>query len=153
MNVPPSLRDWTFLMKSCLKGNVKCAELLINEGADVNASNKYGHTALTAATVAGETKLMKLLLKLGAHVNTRQPGDTHVSITFHMKGNPTLGTEIFWILKPAGERIPPELESEMGLIGYSSLNHLSREAIGKQLMDTDQHGNLFQRISRFGTSV
>ena len=148
VNVSPSLKNWTFLMESCLKGNVNCAELLINEGADVNASNKYGHTALTAATVAGETKCIKLLLKLGAHVNTRHPGDIHVSITFHMKQNTTLAKEIFWILKAAGERLPPELESEMGLTGSSSLNHLSREAIRKHLMDTDQHGNLFQRIPR-----
>ena len=51
VNVPPSLRDWTFLMESCLKGNVKCTELLINEGADVNATNKYGHTELPSELI------------------------------------------------------------------------------------------------------
>ena len=108
----------------------------------------YGHTALTAATAAGEIKCMKILLKLGACMNTRRPGDTHVSIIFHIKVNIALGTEIFWILKAAGERIPPDLQSLMGLTGCSSLSHLSREAICKHLMNIDHHGNLFQRIPR-----
>ena len=150
VNTPLSLRDWSYLMESCFQGSVKCAELLMDAGVDVNASVKYGRTALTTATVGGDTKCMRLVLKSGAPVNTRHPGDTHVSITFHMKRNTALAKEIFWLLKAAGERMTQELESEMRLITFPSLNHLCRKAIRKHLMNIDQHGNLFLRIPRLG---
>jgi len=59
---------WTPLMIASLRGNFQIAKLLIENGADVNASNAYGDTPLyLAANTSFE--LAKLLLEKGANVN------------------------------------------------------------------------------------
>ncbi len=59
---------WTPLMTAAFRGNFPIAKLLIESGADVNASNAYGDTPLyLAANTSFE--LAKLLLEKGANVN------------------------------------------------------------------------------------
>ncbi|MGI0134976.1 MAG: ankyrin repeat domain-containing protein [Candidatus Micrarchaeaceae archaeon] len=40
---------WMSLMLAALEGNLKIGEMLISRGADVNATNKFGETALSLA--------------------------------------------------------------------------------------------------------
>ena len=48
---------------------VKCVNVLIKAGADVNAETRYGETALTCTGLLGYVKCMKSLIEAGADVN------------------------------------------------------------------------------------
>ena len=51
------------------------AELVISQGADVNAKNKYGLTPLHMAARNGHLKLIELLLKHNADINSSEGAD------------------------------------------------------------------------------
>lgn len=53
-----------------ITGNKLAAELLINHGADVNASDNEGFTALMFASAYGRLDVVEMLLDCGAHINT-----------------------------------------------------------------------------------
>lgn len=54
-----------------LNGQLEAAEWLIGKGADVNAINKDGGTALHGAAFFGRTDIVNLLIDNGADINTR----------------------------------------------------------------------------------
>jgi len=58
----------TALMYACLSGSHRCAELLVEAGADVNVRDRYGMTALMMAAAAGGTEMVRLLVDAGAEV-------------------------------------------------------------------------------------
>jgi ankyrin repeat protein len=53
------------------EGHTEIVQLLLEKGADVNAKNKYGRTALIYATERGYTEIVQLLLEKGADVNAK----------------------------------------------------------------------------------
>lgn len=59
----------TPLIYSIAKGNTANVSCLLKNGADVNASDSDGHTALTSAAARGNTEIVKLLVEKGANVN------------------------------------------------------------------------------------
>lgn len=59
----------TPLLLACRLTNTYAANLLIENGADVNAGNNRQETALMAAITAGSSDLVKLLIEKGADVN------------------------------------------------------------------------------------
>src|SRR5579859_5069016 len=57
--VSPNLSNqfsWTLLMLAALEGNTSIGELLISRGADINATNKSGETALSLAAHKGHIR-------------------------------------------------------------------------------------------------
>ena len=62
----------TTLMDAAKRGSYKAVEELLKSGADVNAKDEYGATALMyAAFYSGNTETVELLLKHGANVNAK----------------------------------------------------------------------------------
>jgi len=59
------------LMEASLRGNSDVAELLLAKGADINAKDDHGFTALMWAVVGGHFHAVKLLLDKGADINAK----------------------------------------------------------------------------------
>jgi ankyrin repeat protein len=71
----------TPLMWAAFEGDVDEAARLIKEGADVNAMNNYGVTALHLAADTANTELIRLLLKAGADPESPNPdGETALHV-------------------------------------------------------------------------
>lgn len=60
------------LMIACYRGQTKCAEFLIKQGANVNRASAEG-SALQAACYQNNLELAVLLIKKGAHLDVQGP--------------------------------------------------------------------------------
>ena len=69
----PPMSDAEFI-KLCKSGDARKVEEAIINGANVNAKNNYGGTALMLAAENGHTETAELLLKHGAEVNAKNNG-------------------------------------------------------------------------------
>ncbi|XP_057324869.1 ankyrin-3-like [Microplitis mediator] len=61
----------TLLHDAVRSGQLKVVRILVERGADVNASIRHGLTPLHVATEHGYLKIMDFLIRNGAHVNAR----------------------------------------------------------------------------------
>ena len=67
-----------------------CVKLLIEAGADVNRYCEEGTTAIMAPAAFGDTRVVKMLLKAGSHVNDMEMyGNTALSLASNEIGNKT----------------------------------------------------------------
>jgi ankyrin repeat protein len=55
-------------MINLISDRLKCIHLLLENGADVNAVNKFGRTAIMGAAYTGCTEFVKVLLRYNADV-------------------------------------------------------------------------------------
>ncbi len=62
------------LWEAVVTGNEKWAALLLEQGADVNVTDKFGTTPLMLASMKGHTGLVKLFLKNGAQAGAQERG-------------------------------------------------------------------------------
>lgn len=60
------------LSMAVVQSGTEAVELLLKNGADVNAKDRYGGTALARAAYAGHTEAVRLLLRRNADVNTKR---------------------------------------------------------------------------------
>jgi uncharacterized protein len=69
----PSYRtyDWTILMGVARAGHAAIAEMLIDQGADVNVVSRDGNSPLMIAAAYGHVGVVRVLLAQGAEVNRR----------------------------------------------------------------------------------
>ena len=75
------------LIDSCKEGNIEEVESLIKKGAEVNAVDDYGFTALMHASRHGNTKIAKLLINKGADVNVDDIGGWTALMHASYEGN------------------------------------------------------------------
>jgi ankyrin repeat protein len=66
--------SWTLLMLAAMEGNTRIGELLISRGADVDATNNCGETALSLAAHAGHAPFIRVLLANGAATDSHPHG-------------------------------------------------------------------------------
>ena len=73
----PDWRDEPALIVACQKGNADVVAALLAAGADVNARNRFGVTALTCAAFNGHVAAVALLLAVpGVNVGARDDDGT-----------------------------------------------------------------------------
>ncbi len=58
------------LLQAAAKGDIAQVKSLLSKGADVNAKDKFGWTALHIATAQGSQDVVKLLIAGGGDINT-----------------------------------------------------------------------------------
>ena len=69
------LDDCNTLMWAAVNGRVKCMELLIQAGSDVNEQDEYGNAALMMASHHCSDKCVQLLLKKEADVKKKNKNE------------------------------------------------------------------------------
>jgi ankyrin repeat protein len=91
-----------------LKGHEEIVELLIAEGADVNARDNYKWTPLNYAAHGGHKEIVELLIAAGADVNAR---DKDGKTPFDVSSN----DETADLLRRHGGKTGAELKAERKL--------------------------------------
>ena len=86
------------LIDAARKGDINRIKKLLDKGADVNAKDKDGETALMAAALRGHTEIVQFLLNKGADVNAKRNDGTTALMAAAREGH----TETVRILKQAG---------------------------------------------------
>jgi ankyrin repeat protein len=71
VNAKSEETGWSSLMSAVSENHKDVAELLLANGADVNAKDNHGFTALMIAAVDRRKNIIKLLLVNGADLNAR----------------------------------------------------------------------------------
>lgn len=71
----------TCLMASCYFGSIKCAELLLNNGANINQKNEKGETPLMFAIYGKKLEMIEMLLRYGAKVDELSPNADGLLLT------------------------------------------------------------------------
>jgi ankyrin repeat protein len=84
------------------KARIKIVKLLVDAGADVNAKDKSGSTALIGAATNGHLLIVQMLLKHGAMANVRE-SDMGFTPIGNAAGNGY--TEIVRLLLAHGARV------------------------------------------------
>lgn len=62
---------WPFILNAAINGQYKCLKVLLDGGANVNAVNDLGETALMKAVSYNNQTCMELLIKYGADLNIK----------------------------------------------------------------------------------
>jgi ankyrin repeat protein len=70
-NYVPSEESYTPLMSAAHNDHLAIVKSLINHGANINATTKYGHSSLSLACYKGNTALAKYLIQKGAAKNAQ----------------------------------------------------------------------------------
>ena len=89
------------LIRSSMFGNREAVKKLLKEGADVNAKNSDGYTALILASSNGRTEIVAMLLDAGANVNART-NTNYWGSTALIRASENKHTEIVAMLLDAG---------------------------------------------------
>lgn len=91
------------LIQAAENGNLPAVQTALTEGADVNAKDTDGVTALWIAAQEGHTEVVKLLLEKGADVNVRVTIN-NVEWTILRAAKRMRHTDIVQLLKKAGAK-------------------------------------------------
>ena len=117
---------YTPLMLSSLNGDAECVEILLQKGADVNITSKYGLTALMCAAAGGHGNCIEQLIHAGADVNRGQ--DIVINLADrHMASFYALGSGIpkcFWALAEEGT------DEEKCIMGFTALMYAAKTGNG-----------------------
>jgi hypothetical protein len=110
------------LRHAARQGDIKTMDYLLKEGADVNAKNQNGATALFAAALNGQTEAVKFLLSKGADINARDVHDYTVLIHVSASGN----VEMVKLLVAQGADLKARNDLDLTALGSSDSANCDR---------------------------
>ncbi len=123
------LKEWTPLIHALNARQVDVAKLLVEAGADVNAHDKDGRSALWYACQTRDPGLVRLLLQKGAKPDPRVPIDENDDMFFVQKRQGAFRRDDGYPPLEAAIRFgPAEVIEELIKAGLD-LNHLSFDAM------------------------
>jgi ankyrin repeat protein len=118
--------DLLAIVQSGWNKDISRIQTLIDQGADVNARNKYGDTPLVIAARNGSNETVKALLAGGADVNIKSQNGwapiLHASQRIHNNNNPHLSIEIINALIDKGADVDARTNSGETSIFLSAWN-------------------------------
>ena len=110
-NVNAKMWRRTPLHSATAGGHTEIAELLIDNGADVNAMRGGGGTPLSYAASWGHEEIVELLIANGADVNVKDAfSETPLDVATH-PDNPNASAETADLLRKHGGKTKKELEA------------------------------------------
>ena len=127
-------------------GLYESVELLIDAGADVNATDRYKRTALMLSTLSWSVNTVKMLLKKGAHINKVNDDNQNALLYFGECRNLYCdrNQDITMVLYAAGEARLEEILEDNHPLPYlaemedrTNLKHMCRKVIRNRLVETD----------------
>ena len=131
------------LMKAASTGNVTDVKALLGMGAQVNAADHWGNTALLLAAREGELETARTLLKAGAHVEGRGGAMTPFAVAA-LRGNVAMAR----LLIRNGANV-----NAVGSNGLSAFMHavkLNRLDVAKVLLEAGARTDV---VDRMGANV
>jgi uncharacterized protein YceK len=87
------------LQKAASNGDISAVTAMLDKGADINARNVWGYTALMSAAWSGHTAMVQMLINKGADVNAKH---IHKGATALSYANKKVHTDIRRILLDSG---------------------------------------------------
>jgi ankyrin repeat protein len=111
----PELKGFTALIRAASAGHIEIVRLIMDQGAEIDATTYNGWTALKIAVANGHREIARLLLTSGASVATPEESDSTTTLTHAVLNN---DREMVIILLNAG--------ADVNKIGYVHLGFRSR---------------------------
>ena len=103
--------DATALQWASEYGHKDIVEILVSNGADLNALNNEGRTALHWATLNSKLETCKVLIKKGAKLNIRDENE-ETPIDFSISNGSSSNDETIVFLRKHGAKTNEELKAE-----------------------------------------
>ena len=129
----------TPLMKDVLDENADKVSQTLGQAVDVNATNRYGWTALMHAARLGNTTIMTLLLDHGADINMRDKSGWTALMRAAVKGH----QDAVKLLLERGANT--DIQDEEGYTALHWAAHRGHIVVVKQLLDAGANPNLKNR--------
>ncbi len=108
----------TPLICAAIYGNAETCALLLNKGAEIDAVDSDGSTALTSAAIMGGLEVCRLLIRKGANVNAEN-GHSTAPLAYAASGG---WTEICRLLVSKGADI-----NNANILGYTALMSAAKQ--------------------------
>jgi uncharacterized protein len=121
--VAGTVEDFT-LIRNCETGDTPAVIKALEDGANINARDKNGGTALMAAVNFGQTKIVKLLIEKGADVNAKQIDGGLTALMIASLGERPNNVEIVEILLAKGADVNAKNNMGMTALMYASYYNL-----------------------------
>lgn len=145
VDVTDPIDNSTALIMAAEKGHEKVVMLLLDNGADINAANNFGGTALHGALSDRHTDLAQLLIKRGADVNSKHLGS---NITVLMTAAVQGSTGVVLNLLEKGADV-----NAKDMWGYTALVHAAGGGHGEIVKRLVKEGRWTNKEESFGRAL